>query len=186
MRVPLSCTGVQIPLGLSSKESDRDCQGGGVNSHCDITINIKIKSKRSTKKYRAIQRPDGVVVEYPRYQPATSDQTPECQFKPHRAILICPNVFIREKEGTKPGKIVYQLVSDKTSGNNTGSGEHGGTIERGRGGYHDLAQQQIQTSTETHIPEGQDYIDMAVMDRFLREPGPWSPYSQREEQAKLE
>ncbi|EOA84596.1 uncharacterized protein SETTUDRAFT_154267 [Exserohilum turcica Et28A] len=188
MRVPIRHTGIPMHPRPSFTEPNHTTQGREINTYntnCEVTMNPQSKPKRGTKKYRVVQRPDGVIVEFPRYRPAASHQTPEFQSKPHRAILVCPNLFIREMEGSKPGRTMYQLVGDKMFESNIGGDS--GAIERGRGGYHDLAtQQHIQRDTETHTSKRQDDLSLAAIDRFLREPAPWSPYSTREEQIWLE
>jgi hypothetical protein len=50
-------------------------------ANLDNATTAQSKPKRRTKKYRAIERPDGIIVEYPRYRPAGSSQKPTIGFK---------------------------------------------------------------------------------------------------------
>ena len=96
-----------------------------------VKVKAQIKSKRRTKTYRAIQRPDGVVIERPRYRPADSHQKPGTKVDGDRAgsnsIILAGGT---KKE--RSTRLDYDLLGIGSSARDTGSGDNGGfAVEEG-------------------------------------------------------
>ncbi|KAF2790756.1 hypothetical protein K505DRAFT_76333 [Melanomma pulvis-pyrius CBS 109.77] len=150
------------------------------------TLDPKSKNKDKTRTqlgYRAIQRPDGVVVEYPRYQPSTSPSprpSPTLStktFEPKPLALTSP---------TKPISRTLQIQQLRDANlrgirdfnaelaRQRGRDGYNGPVECGRGGY----------NTPVERGRGEYYepveeCQLTPMERFLRNQEPWTPYSPR-------
>ena len=163
-----------------------------LNADLSITMTLESKPRRSTKKYRAVKRPDGIIVEHPRYRPAGTSQKPTRN--PERNLVSVDHVGTQRKytQGAGPNSMEHDLmgigmgmgisvravpVDAMGSDNCTRRG-------RGRGGYNEVARE----LTPAHIMaigcKQQCYADFNPMARFLSEQGPWIPHSSREDAGK--
>jgi hypothetical protein len=140
----------------------------------NITMTIESKSRKKTV-YRVAQRPDGVIVEKPRYRPSPP-------------ISICKTRGEAEDKGkeavNKDGRDGFgEAVERGRSGYNKGGKDSNGQVfERGRSGYNNVF-----TIHTTQIDGHQGDIKYRVpesniadpMQRFLAESGPWSTFNTR-------
>jgi hypothetical protein len=152
-----------------------------IPSTANLTISMTVKTelKRRPRKYRAVERPNGVNSEQPRYQPATSAPIRELKFE--KKLFTLSNLPIpskgiekaRENNGKEDMLGIGAFVDDLDS---DGSNE---LAARGRGGYNGLARS---TPGDIYLESFQQDAsdDMTSIDRFLREDGAWSSFSQRE------
>jgi hypothetical protein len=121
----------------------------------NIAMTIESKSRKKTV-YRVAQRPDGVIVEKPRYRPSPP-------------ISICKTRGEAEDKG-------------KEAVNKDGRDGFGEAVERGRSGYNDVFTMHTtqidghKGNIEYRVPES-NIAD--PMQRFLAESGPWSTFNTR-------
>ena len=136
------------------------------------------KPKRRPKKYRVVERPDGIIVERPRYRPTAPPQneTP----KPNYTV-VNPKIPTKQTGGMKPNRITYELLGIGISETNPGSGNYGEDTEETKvEGRRYIQYPDIHIEIEKYTVERQSYIERKTLDRFLHDRGPWSSYSQRE------
>lgn len=149
--------------------------GGNASTPID---NTQTKPKRRPKKYRAVERPDGIIVEHPRYRPTAPSQNGIP--KPNH-IVVVPRIYTKQAGGVKSSRMVYELLGIGISETNFGGGNYGESTDETRGaGQGSVQYQQIHIEIEKYTVERQNRIERNAMDRFLHDGGPWSPYSQRE------
>lgn len=152
-------------------------------ANLDNATTAQSKPKRRTKKYRAIERPDGIIVEYPRYRPAGSSQKPTIGFKQDS---IPSNYNCTQHKPTKeptPSNARHDLMGIGSSfcvvsADNIGSDVCIGPLGRGRAGYNEEATCEnacIQVVADRG--EQQLYHESTPMARFLLEQGPRSSFS---------
>lgn len=156
-------------------------------AHLTITMIIQSKSRKKTA-YRVAQRPDGVIVEKPRYRPSSSSPAPvnrESIFEKRSQILELPQGTSKGTQMNKEMRMSEDLrgVGGFAGGDRSirrcGRDEYTGVFERGRGGYNEVfgrGTNGYQGPFENHVRRS-DVAD--PMQRFLEEPGPWSTHSRR-------
>jgi hypothetical protein len=116
-----------------SQLSDLDT-AKGANARLNITMTIESKSRKKTV-YRVAQRPDGVIVEKPRYRPSPSTSNTRDKAEDVRSV--------GEKEA----------VYDKH-----GSDSYGGVFERGRNGYNDVFKMQAHVQKSDAVDPMQRFL----------------------------
>jgi hypothetical protein len=75
-----------------------------------ITITTRTKSKRRMKKDRPVERPDGVITEHPRYQPAGSSFKPDLRFEKK---LFPLEEVLRSSKQDQPSKLAVEDIRSK-------------------------------------------------------------------------
>jgi hypothetical protein len=147
-----------------------------IPSTANLSITIKTGDKPGNPiKYRAIRRPDGVVVERPRYQPSVSSV-------PHSKTISMPsklpatfpgvgrhNALIKKmNEDLAAIGSSWEEMSDACARDRAGN--------RGRDGYnqpHEIARVNHEIGTTTTD-------NKLVMELYLDTDGPWGVYNLRE------
>ncbi|EMD95344.1 hypothetical protein COCC4DRAFT_65438 [Bipolaris maydis ATCC 48331] len=154
---------------------------------CETTKNAQSTSKRRPKKYRAVERSDGVIVERPRYRPAASQQKAVSQSHPERAFLHEHTFSSKEiKDGTS-SRMTYDLLGVGCSRGNTMHVGHCETTRIGREGFYGAEHRQWTiVGIEMYTSERRSFVESNPIDRFLHESGPWSSCSQRGEETCFE
>jgi hypothetical protein len=143
----------------------------------NISIPLASKDKTKTKSrklrpYRPVQRADGVITEYPRYQPSLSPSpSPPLTTKTFQAIETVLEIpakpisrhlqlqRLREQNLRAVREFDAELARQK------GRDGYNGIVEFGRSGYNG--------------PAGGD--ECYQMRRFMRDDGPWTTYSTADE-----
>ncbi|KAI4945101.1 hypothetical protein J4E91_008078, partial [Alternaria rosae] len=164
------------------------------NADLSIIMTLESKPRRCTKKYRAIKRPDGIIVEHPRYRPAGTLQKPTRN--PEWNLVSSNHVGTQHKhtQGASPSDMRYDLAG-MGMGMGTGTSvfvipvEDTGRdsyprLRGGRGGYNEVARELTPVHSMANECKQQYYDDFTPIARFLSERGPWSPYSSREDTGK--
>jgi hypothetical protein len=173
---------VEIPVKNPSCDVD---QKANITLHAlyETTKNAQSTSKRRPKKYRAVERSDGVIVEHPRYRPAASQQKPVSQSHPRRAFLLGHTFSSKEMKDVKSSRMMYDLLGVGCSASNAIHGGHCDTTKIEREGFYGAENDQWTfVGIEMYTSERRSRVESDPMDRFLCESGPWSSCSRREEQ----
>lgn len=156
------------------------------------TLGPKGKSKNKTRTqlgYRAIQRPDGVVVEYPRYQPSASPSplpSPTLStktFEPKPLILTPPTNPISRNlqiQQLRDANLRGIRDFDAELARQRGRDGYNGPVECGRGGYN----APVERGRGAYCEPVED-CQLTPMERFLRNEEPWTPYSPRMESEEM-
>jgi len=164
------------------------------NADLSITMTLESKPQRCTKKHRAIKRPDGIIVEHPRYRPAGTPQKPTRS--PERNLISLDHVDTQRKhiQRAGPNSMEHDLMGIRTGMDMDISvravpvdamGSDSYTrLGRGRGGYNEVARELTPVHVMANGCKQQSYAGFNPMARFLSERGPWSPHSSREDTAK--
>lgn len=139
--------------------------------------NTQTKPKRRPKKYRAVERPDGMIVEWPRYRPAASSQN--ASPKPSQT-LVDPRISTNQAGRTKPSRTTYELLGISMSETNSSTASHNSVEEIRQGGDGQIQFQYVLIEIDKYTVERQNHVERNTIDRFLYDKGPWSSYSQRE------
>lgn len=157
----------------------------------NTTTTARSKPKRRTKKYRAIERPDGIIVEHPRYRPIDSSQKPTRKFEAYSITSNHIGPQHERKEGASSINTGHDLmgmgmsfcaVSTDIMGNDGYIGFPG----RGRGGYNEEPTREHKSFHATaNRSEQQLCQELTPMARFLGERGPWSSFSLQEDSKEL-
>ncbi|EMD66827.1 hypothetical protein COCSADRAFT_35309 [Bipolaris sorokiniana ND90Pr] len=149
----------------------------------ETTKNTQSTSKRHPKKYRAVERSDGVIVERPRYRPAVSQQKSMSQSHPQRTFLYDHTFSSKETKDVKSSRMMYDLLGVGCSGSNAMHGGHCDTAKIGRRGFYGAEHYQWTfVGIEMYTSERLSFVESNPIDRFLYESGPWSSCSRREEE----
>ncbi|KAH7378360.1 hypothetical protein BKA66DRAFT_150108 [Pyrenochaeta sp. MPI-SDFR-AT-0127] len=151
------------------------------NANLSITITMQSKQKRQTKKYRAVARPDGVIIEYPKYQPATSPPRQTFQFEKKVFTL---DEYSKMLQAKKLDKTIERRTEDLL---NIGAflKEHSdaggnGLLQHGRGGYNGVFDLEAELHEELQVLRNHQKCAQSPMPLFLAEVGPWSNYELRQ------
>jgi len=157
-----------------------------------ITMTVESKPRRSTKKYRAVKRPDGIIVEHPRYRPAGTSQKPTRN--PERNLVSLDHVGTQEKhiQGAGLNSMEHDLmgigmdmdISVRAVPVDAMGSDSYTRLGRGRGGYNEVARELTPVHITANRCKQQFYADLNPMARFLSERGPWSPRSSQEDTRK--
>lgn len=141
--------------------------------------NAQTKPKRRPKKYRAVARPDGIIVERPRYRPTSlpHNKTP----KPNHTA-VDSRMPTKQIGGVESSRMTYELLGIGISEINSSSENYGESTEDTGEGQGSIQVQHLHmhVEIEKYTVERQSYIERNTIDRFLHDGGPWSSYSQRE------
>ncbi|KAF2251606.1 hypothetical protein BU26DRAFT_516401 [Trematosphaeria pertusa] len=146
------------------------------DSRLSITMTIEPSKPRKKPTYRAIQRPDGVIVEKPRYRPSSLTASTKFKFEQRRTVLDIPRDREQDMHPRKEKRMdddlrgLRVLEEGLARPYENDAGEE--VVERGRSGYngpYDEAMVELQLE----VP----------LRRFLRSSDPWSPYNRRAEYA---
>lgn len=149
----------------------------------ETTKKTQSTSKRRPKKYRAVERSDGVIVEHPRYRPAASSQKPVSPSHPQRALLLDHTFLSKEMGDAKSSRMMYDLLGVGGSGSNEVHGRHCDTTNIGRRDFYGAENHQWTfVGIEMYTSERRGLVESDPIDRFLCESGPWSSYSRIEEE----
>ena len=158
------------------------------NADLSITMTLESKPRRRAKKYRAIKRPDGIIVEHPRYRPAGTSQEPTRSAE--RNLVSSSQVGIQHKQGAGQNSMEHVLMGigmdisvRAVPVDAMGSDSHT-RLGRGRGGYNEVVRELTPVHDMTNGCKQHSYADFHPMARFLSERGPWSPHSSREDTGK--
>ncbi|KAF2114012.1 hypothetical protein BDV96DRAFT_647499 [Lophiotrema nucula] len=131
-----------------------------------ITLHIESKPTKKSRAYRAVQRPDGVIVEYPRFRP---QGTPKPHFEPRPLRLDNP-LPMRKAEFARIVRMEEDLRAigafDDGLRKLGGRDGYNTPIDAGRDGYNEPAKTSCRMRN-----------DLTPMQHFLSEPGPWTSYS---------
>jgi len=148
---------------------------------CEITKSAQSTPKRRPKKYRAVERSDGVIVERPRYRPATLQQKFTSQLHPQKAFLLDHTFSSKEMKDVKSSRMMYDLLGVGSSEGNSIHRGHCDTTSIGRRGFYGVENnQRTFVGIEMYTSERRSLVGSEPIDRFLCESGPWSPCSRRE------
>jgi hypothetical protein len=141
-----------------------------------MTLQLQTKSK-TRSKYRPVERADGVVVLHRPYRPATSPPPQAAKFEKHVPTFVVPAPSTKPKPKQKIvlGKVEASFA--QVAAHVPGTGKDG----LSEAGYDDLCQGREELlgfldGLRLLREEGQ----MAPMQRFLSEAGPWSPVEMRQ------
>ncbi|KAI4659298.1 uncharacterized protein J4E78_005725 [Alternaria triticimaculans] len=153
-----------------------------LNADLSITMTLESKPRRSTKKYRAVKRPDGIIVEHPRYRPAGTSQKPTRN--PERNLVSLDHVGTQEKhtQGAGPNSMEHDLmgigigmdISVRAMPVDAMGSDNYTRLGRGRGGYNEVARELTSAHIMANGCKQQSYADFNPMARFLGEQGPWT------------
>jgi hypothetical protein len=138
-----------------------------------ITMTIHTKPQRHTRKYRPIERPDGVITEHPRYQPVGSSSNADLKFEKKLFSL---------EEIPRPSKQDLQSKFAVRESDLIGIGA--ALEDTGRDGYNGLADgervgnQELSSKLDAESLPRDFFAGMTPMDRFLYEAGAWASCSQ--------
>ncbi|KAI4931311.1 hypothetical protein J4E85_003901 [Alternaria conjuncta] len=148
----------QIPLSLP------------LNADLSITMTLGSKPRRSTKKYRAVKRPDGIIVEHPRYRPAGTSQKPTRN--PERNLVSLDHVGAQEKhtQGAGPNSMEHDLmgismgmdISVRAVPVDAMGSDNYTRLGRGRGGYNEV----VRELTPVHIMANGKMAVLDVLQQF--------------------
>ena len=139
----------------------------------NISIPLISKDKTKTKSrklrpYRPVQRADGVITEYPRYQPSLSPSpSPPLTTKTFQAIETVLEIPVKpisrhlQLQRLREQNLRAVRDFDAELARQKGRDGYNGIVEFGRGGYNGPA----------------DDDECYPMRRFMREDGPWTTYS---------
>jgi hypothetical protein len=159
------------------------------NTNLSITMTLESKHRRHTKRYRVIERPDGIIVEHPRYRPAGTSQKATKNLKgnpvpSHRIGTQC-----KHTQGTSSSSMEHDLMGIGMSVcvvpiDVTGSDGHT-RLGSGRGGDNEVARERTPIPIIADGCEQLSHAGFTPMARFLSERGPWSSCSFQEDQDKV-
>ncbi|ORY18131.1 hypothetical protein BCR34DRAFT_596372 [Clohesyomyces aquaticus] len=157
----------QTPSKLSYPSSNLSIK---TSTTLSITINIESQSGRRTN-YRAIQRPDGVIVERPQYRPSPSptppsSPAPSFKFQPTSVVLHLPKTTLVSGCNTKQ-RMINDLRGMQTFDEML-------LRQRGRDGYNGPVDRAASLSSCSTLGAG---VGATPMQRFMNEDGAWTPYS---------
>jgi hypothetical protein len=145
----------------------------------DISMVLSSKDKTKTKTksrklrpYRPVQRPDGVITEYPRYQPSLSNCSPPSPspalstktFQPIEIVLDIPSKPISrhlQLQRLRDANLRAVRNFDQELAKQKGRDGYHQPQERGRSGYNGPI-------------EGRD---CGPMERFMKDDAPWTTFS---------
>jgi hypothetical protein len=151
-----------------------------------MTMTIQTKPKRRTKKYRPVERPDGIIIEHPRYQPIDSSPGPDLRFE--KKLFSLENVSTSSKLDIssrlaviESGFIGIGACLEDTGRDGYNDFADGGRVRRNQElpSTHTLGGVEVHTEVQRSYDQ-RSYDDMTPMDRFLFEAGYWSSCSRRE------
>lgn len=142
------------------------------SSRLSITMTIESSKPRKELTYRAIQRPDGVVVEKPRYRPSTLTASTKIKFEQRRAVLDVPrarkqDIHPRNKKRMDDDLRGLRMLEEGLARPYENDG-YEGVVERGRSGYNGPYDEAL-VQFQLELP----------LRRFLRSSDPWSPNNRR-------
>ncbi|KAL6710604.1 hypothetical protein ACN47E_008652 [Coniothyrium glycines] len=145
------------------------------------TLTIKLNMKTVTKqkrrtRYHAVQRDDGIVVEYPRYRPSAAPAQQDFKFE--KKLLNLPITrpsFNPQKPSARPQEV--KLANIEASSVTMGRDGYSDAVDCGRGGYNDV----FDGYSIEDLVFQQQGLSPSPMHRFLCESGPWTAYSCRKE-----
>lgn len=148
------------------------------SSQLNITMTIqsypKSKPRTKSKKYRPIERPDGVIIECPGYQPTTSPPRQALQFEKKLRTLALPptpsNIKPKQRHTiesiTAMDKDLIAIGAHFAECGRDGYNAPNALVHAGRGGYN------APFDLRGEVPQ-QGRCGMMPMQRFLGEDGPW-------------
>ncbi|CAO2654022.1 Nn.00g107550.m01.CDS01 [Neocucurbitaria sp. VM-36] len=143
-------------------------------SNLRIEMTMQTKSRRHTKKYRALERSDGVIIEYPRYQPASSAPRPALHFEKKLFTLDNTRISSKPKEKSRAiGAMDEDMVDIGAHFVACGRDGYNAPVVCGRGGYNGPFDLQTGSQKQRHC-------GLMPMQRFLAEAGPWTTFEVRE------
>ncbi len=154
----------------SSPTSQTTNQNPFIHQSSSLAITMTISnpsqstSRHRTRRYRPIQRSDGIVVVHPLYTSPSTSHSAAPKFEPQPLNIPPPAA---EKGRTLDIQALRARLS-KTAGRDG----YNVPSECGRGGYNGLLDQLQQRQDAWDEEEAKDMI----MQRFLDERGPWSVY----------
>lgn len=168
-------------MGLLNKNIHQVESTISPSANLTITMTIQPKQKRHTKKYRAVARTDGVIIEYPQYQPPNSPPRQAFQFE--KKVFTFDNHFVLPK-AKKPMERIERRTEDLLDiGAFTKAHERDGynePLECGRGGYNGAFDLGRALQVELQALRGCQKGIQSPMRRFLAETGPWNSYELKE------
>jgi hypothetical protein len=151
------------------------------NGSHETTTKAQNKPKRPSKKYRAVQRPDGIIVEYPRYRPTTLQQPYLSRSDQQRMFLVDRKFPPKETQDVKSSRMAHDLLGVGAFGSDEPSGEYRNITEARGGAYYRRGEPHFMlVGVESYIFERQSHAESNTIGRFLEEPDPWSSCYQRE------
>ncbi|EUC41602.1 hypothetical protein COCMIDRAFT_40252 [Bipolaris oryzae ATCC 44560] len=175
---------MRVLVETSIKKPNCDVhQNANIPPHAlyETTKNAQSKPKRRPKKYRAVERSDGVIVEHPRYRPATLQQKPLSQSHPQRAFLLDHTFSSKEMKDAKSSRMTYDLLGVGCFGSDAIHRGHYDTAKIGRGDFCGAEHNQWTfVGIEMYTSQRRSFVGSEPIDRFLCESGPWSSCTRRE------
>ncbi|KAF1848732.1 uncharacterized protein K460DRAFT_335150 [Cucurbitaria berberidis CBS 394.84] len=117
--------GTTVPTSIITTSSD-----------LRITMTIQTKSKRHAKKHCAIERPDGVIIESPRYKATSAAPRQELKFQAKPYTLNISSTSSKPKEALKCTRALDRdLANIRTHFMDCGRDGYNAPVDCGRGGY---------------------------------------------------
>lgn len=168
--------------------------------HFTMSPNAKQPKKHSnkSKKYRAMERPDGVIIEYPRYHPSTSPAPQGLQFEKKLFTLparVSPTPRSKNPATPAPARAVprdqdFELSAIGAFAAQSGRDGYNDVVLGGRDGYNDVAlcgrggyNSAFDLNAEARSMRDQRDAgrgrSLAPMQRFMDEEGPWGAFELR-------
>ncbi|OAL51560.1 hypothetical protein IQ07DRAFT_642502 [Pyrenochaeta sp. DS3sAY3a] len=174
-----------------------------------MSPNAKSSKKHSNKKYRAMERPDGVIIEYPRYQPSTSPAPQGPQFEKKLFTLparVSPKPRSKNPATPALARVVardqdFELSAIGAFATQSGRDGYNDVVLGGRDGYNDIALcgrdgyndvalcgrggYNSAFNLDAEVKSMRDQRDagrgrsLAPMQRFMDEEGPWGVFDLR-------
>lgn len=162
-----------------------DIAGGDIQANTTIPSNAILKvtvtsanqPKRQKKTFRVIERPDGVLVEHPRYQKIYPTHNPERHFQKELVTLPVPSKLLKPTVAARAPKSKGELLGIGAFAHHTSKTRDEGLPTSGRGGYNMMADDTKELKSESCVAD--TYSGVAPMERFLTEVGFWNPISRR-------